>query len=132
MSRTLTTPSPLGRAAFVRRGSFRLPLHTEQGEDDPATSAGFLQAGHQGERKRESPETKAKNNFKQMPSSVRDRAIPVCASPPSYRGRIMQDSFAVHCLKVLKELLSFVLFSYTVLFGALLLAGWTTYFLVLK
>ncbi|XP_009319508.1 PREDICTED: diablo homolog, mitochondrial [Pygoscelis adeliae] len=41
----------------------------------------------------------------------------------------MPDSFAVHFLKVLKELLAFVLFSYTVLVGALLLAGWTTYFL---
>ncbi|XP_074868401.1 uncharacterized protein LOC142022455 [Carettochelys insculpta] len=47
-------------------------------------------------------------------------------------GRTMQESFAVHFLKVLKELLAFVLFSYTVLIGALLLAGWTTYFLVLK
>ncbi|XP_059569261.1 uncharacterized LOC128125816 homolog [Alligator mississippiensis] len=44
----------------------------------------------------------------------------------------MQEPFAVHFLKVLKELLAFVLFSYTVLIGALLLAGWTTYFLVLK
>uniref|UniRef100_A0A8C8RJ26 Uncharacterized protein n=1 Tax=Pelusios castaneus TaxID=367368 RepID=A0A8C8RJ26_9SAUR len=44
----------------------------------------------------------------------------------------MQESFAVHFLTVLKELLAFVLFSYTVLIGALLLAGWTTYFLVLK
>lgn len=44
----------------------------------------------------------------------------------------MPDSFAIHFLKVLRELLAFVLFSYTVLVGALLLAGWTTYFLVLK
>ncbi|XP_075424372.1 uncharacterized protein LOC142464763 [Ascaphus truei] len=41
-------------------------------------------------------------------------------------------SFAVHFLMVLKELLAFVLVSYTVLIGALLLAGWTTYFMVLK
>nr|XP_056715744.1 uncharacterized LOC128125816 homolog [Euleptes europaea] len=67
-----------------------------------------------------------------MPSFIQDQAVPTHFSPPSYRTRIMQDSFAVHCLKVLKELLAFVLFSYTVLFGALLLAGWTTYFLVLK
>ncbi|KAM6052019.1 uncharacterized protein VSU04_011532 [Chlamydotis macqueenii] len=44
----------------------------------------------------------------------------------------MPDSFTMHFLRVLKELLAFVLFSYTVLVGALLLAGWTTYFLVLK
>ncbi|XP_075690341.1 uncharacterized protein LOC142658635 [Rhinoderma darwinii] len=43
-----------------------------------------------------------------------------------------RDSFAVHCLQVLKEMLAFVLFSYTVLIGALLVAGWTTYLLVLK
>lgn len=47
-------------------------------------------------------------------------------------GRAMPDSFAIHFLKVLRELLAFVLFSYTVLLGALLLAGWTTYFMVLK
>lgn len=38
----------------------------------------------------------------------------------------------VHVLQLLRELLAFVLLSYTVLIGALLLAGWTTYFLVLK
>ncbi|XP_069819494.1 uncharacterized protein [Dendropsophus ebraccatus] len=43
-----------------------------------------------------------------------------------------RDSFAVHYLQVLKEMLAFVLFSYTVLIGALLVAGWTTYLLVLK
>ncbi|XP_061458308.1 uncharacterized LOC128125816 homolog [Rhineura floridana] len=64
-----------------------------------------------------------------MLSFVQDQAIPMNFS---CKGRIMQESFAVHFLKVLKELLAFVLFSYTVLFGALLLAGWTTYFLVLK
>ncbi|KAM6051847.1 uncharacterized protein LJ206_016979 isoform 1-T2 [Theristicus caerulescens] len=52
--------------------------------------------------------------------------------PATVPGRTMPDSFAVHFLRVLKELLAFVLFSYTVLVGALLLAGWTTYFLVLK
>ncbi|MED6272146.1 hypothetical protein CHARACLAT_027256 [Characodon lateralis] len=35
-------------------------------------------------------------------------------------------------LRTLKELLKFVLFSYTVIFGALLLARWTTYFIVGK
>ncbi|XP_054568613.1 uncharacterized LOC128125816 homolog [Eptesicus fuscus] len=38
----------------------------------------------------------------------------------------------IHVLQLLRELLAFVLLSYTVLLGALLLAGWTTYFLVLK
>ncbi|XP_058014527.1 uncharacterized LOC128125816 homolog [Ahaetulla prasina] len=52
--------------------------------------------------------------------------------PPPLKSRMGQESFTLHFLKVLKELLAFVLFSYTVLFGALLLAGWTTYFLVLK
>ncbi|KAL9834648.1 uncharacterized protein GJ701_012856 isoform 1-T1 [Geothlypis trichas] len=54
------------------------------------------------------------------------------SSQPQGSGRAMPDSFAIHFLKVLRELLAFVLFSYTVLLGALLLAGWTTYFLVLK
>uniref|UniRef100_A0A6I8PCL3 Uncharacterized protein n=1 Tax=Ornithorhynchus anatinus TaxID=9258 RepID=A0A6I8PCL3_ORNAN len=44
----------------------------------------------------------------------------------------MRAPFAVHVLRVLQELLAFVLLSYTLLIGALLLAGWTTYFLVLK
>uniref|UniRef100_A0A6I8SGZ2 Uncharacterized protein n=1 Tax=Xenopus tropicalis TaxID=8364 RepID=A0A6I8SGZ2_XENTR len=41
-------------------------------------------------------------------------------------------SFAIHFLVVLKEMLAFVLFSYTVLLGALGLAGWITYLMVLK
>ncbi|XP_062037905.1 uncharacterized protein [Oryctolagus cuniculus] len=44
----------------------------------------------------------------------------------------MPGSSAIHALQLLRELLAFVLLSYTVLIGALLLAGWTTYFLVLK
>ncbi|KAM6165715.1 uncharacterized protein O8D03_009761 [Erethizon dorsatum] len=44
----------------------------------------------------------------------------------------MPASPTVHMLQLLRELLAFVLLSYTVLVGALLLAGWTTYFLVLK
>ncbi|XP_063000470.1 uncharacterized LOC128125816 homolog [Elgaria multicarinata webbii] len=67
-----------------------------------------------------------------MPSFVHEQAIPMHFPPPACKAGIMQESFAVHFLKVLKELLAFVLFSYTVLLGALLLAGWTTYFLVLK
>ncbi|XP_068127711.1 uncharacterized protein [Hyperolius riggenbachi] len=43
-----------------------------------------------------------------------------------------EESFVLHFLMVLKEMLAFVLFSYTVLIGALLVAGWTTYLLVLK
>ncbi|KAM4827082.1 uncharacterized protein RHO17_026341 [Thomomys bottae] len=39
---------------------------------------------------------------------------------------------ALQVLQLLRELLAFVLLSYSVLLGALLLAGWTTYFLVLK
>lgn len=35
-------------------------------------------------------------------------------------------------LRTFKELLKVVLFSYTVLLGALLLAGWTTYLMVAK
>ncbi|XP_058896714.1 uncharacterized homolog [Kogia breviceps] len=44
----------------------------------------------------------------------------------------MPASATIHVLQLLRELLAFVLLSYTVLIGALLLAGWTTYFLVLK
>ena len=46
--------------------------------------------------------------------------------------RAMPASSTIHVLQLLRELLAFVLLSYTVLIGALLLAGWTTYFLVLK
>ncbi|XP_058512557.1 uncharacterized LOC128125816 homolog isoform X2 [Ochotona princeps] len=48
------------------------------------------------------------------------------------RDRAMPGSSTLHVLQLLRELLAFVLLSYTVLLGALLLAGWTTYFLVLK
>ncbi|XP_064434381.1 uncharacterized LOC128125816 homolog [Mirounga angustirostris] len=44
----------------------------------------------------------------------------------------MPAASTIHVLQLLRELLAFVLLSYTVLIGALLLAGWTTYFLVLK
>ncbi|XP_069071035.1 uncharacterized protein [Pleurodeles waltl] len=44
----------------------------------------------------------------------------------------MRGSVTVQVLQMLKELLAFVLVSYTMLIGALLLAGWTTYFMVLK
>lgn len=56
------------------------------------------------------------------------------ASSGSFHGsrRAMPASSTIHVLQVLRELLAFVLLSYTVLIGALLLAGWTTYFLVLK
>lgn len=38
----------------------------------------------------------------------------------------------IRFLRTFKEILKFILFSYTVLFGALLLARWTTYFMVAK
>lgn len=38
----------------------------------------------------------------------------------------------IRFLRTFKEILKFVLFSYTVLFGALLLARWTTYFVIRK
>ncbi|GCB64519.1 hypothetical protein scyTo_0007549 [Scyliorhinus torazame] len=52
---------------------------------------------------------------------------------PTMTGRKAPvQPFAVHYLRVLKEVLAFVLFSYTVLLGALLIAGWTTYLLIVK
>lgn len=39
---------------------------------------------------------------------------------------------SVRFLRTFRDVLKFVLFSYTVLFGALLLARWTTYFMVGK
>ncbi|XP_038618664.1 diablo homolog, mitochondrial [Tachyglossus aculeatus] len=42
----------------------------------------------------------------------------------------MRAPFVVHGLRVLRDLLAFVLLSYTLLIGALLLAGWTTYLLL--
>lgn len=43
-----------------------------------------------------------------------------------------REPFTLRYLRLLKEVLTFVLFSYTVLLGALILAGWTTYFMVVK
>lgn len=60
---------------------------------------------------------------------------PPAAPAPQVLGlwrRAMPASATMHVLQLLRELLAFVLLSYTVLIGALLLAGWTTYFLVLK
>lgn len=42
------------------------------------------------------------------------------------------EPFLIRFLRTFREILKFVLFSYTVLFGALLLARWTTYFMVGK
>lgn len=42
------------------------------------------------------------------------------------------EPLLIRFLRTFKEILKFVLFSYTVLFGALLLARWTTYFMVGK
>lgn len=42
------------------------------------------------------------------------------------------DPLIIRFLRSFREILKFVLFSYTVLFGALLLARWTTYFMVGK
>ena len=58
--------------------------------------------------------------------------LPLHHRSSSLRGRAMPASSTIHVLQLLRELLAFVLLSYTVLIGALLLAGWTTYFLVLK
>lgn len=48
------------------------------------------------------------------------------------RVRPEEEPLFVRFLHTFRELLKFVLFSYTVLFGALLLARWTTYFMVGK
>lgn len=42
------------------------------------------------------------------------------------------EPLIIRFLRTFREILKFVLFSYTVLFGALLLARWTTYFMVGK
>ncbi|KAL4646593.1 hypothetical protein GN956_G10089 [Arapaima gigas] len=62
-----------------------------------------------------------------------------CAHGDMLRSQSEMDHFyfemeplSIRFLRTLKELLKFVLFSYTVLLGALLLAGWTTYFMVAK
>lgn len=57
---------------------------------------------------------------------------------PSQRQKEQQqepldmDPLFIRFLRTFREILKFVLFSYTVLFGALLLARWTTYFMVGK
>ncbi|KAG7489522.1 hypothetical protein JOB18_013860 [Solea senegalensis] len=48
------------------------------------------------------------------------------------RENLDVDPLFIRFLRTFKEVLKFVLFSYTVLFGALLLARWTTYFMVGK
>lgn len=63
---------------------------------------------------------------------LRVSRVPCPAGPRASRARAMPASTTIHVLQLLRELLAFVLLSYTVLIGALLLAGWTTYFLVLK
>lgn len=42
------------------------------------------------------------------------------------------EPLTLRFLRTFRDLLRFVLFTYTVLFGALILAGWTTYFIVAK
>ncbi|KAK1328613.1 hypothetical protein QTO34_012186 [Cnephaeus nilssonii] len=66
--------------------------------------------------------------------SLRTQALPAARAPQvlGHRRRAMPALSTIHVLQLLRELLAFVLLSYTVLLGALLLAGWTTYFLVLK
>lgn len=57
---------------------------------------------------------------------------------PSQRQKEQQqepldmDPLFIRFLRTFREILKFILFSYTVLFGALLLARWTTYFMVGK
>lgn len=56
---------------------------------------------------------------------------------PGHRQKIQLEHLVleplfIRFLRTFKEVLKFVLFSYTVLFGALLLARWTTYFMVGK
>ncbi len=56
---------------------------------------------------------------------------------PGRRQKTQQEPLDVEplfirFLRTFREILKFVLFSYTVLFGALLLARWTTYFMVGK
>lgn len=63
---------------------------------------------------------------------LRVSRVPPPRTSSSFPRRTMPASSTVHVLQLLRELLAFVLLSYTVLIGALLLAGWTTYFLVLK
>ena len=58
-------------------------------------------------------------------------------TPPGRRQKMQQlpldvDPLFIRFLRTFREVLKFVLFSYTVLFGALLLARWTTYFMVGK
>ncbi|CAK6440196.1 unnamed protein product [Pipistrellus nathusii] len=62
------------------------------------------------------------------------QGVPAARAPQvfGHRRGAMPASSTIHVLQLLRELLAFVLLSYTVLLGALLLAGWTTYFLVLK
>nr|XP_055178419.1 uncharacterized LOC128125816 homolog [Nyctereutes procyonoides] len=64
--------------------------------------------------------------------ALRDSRVPLPHRSSGLPRAAMPASSTIHVLQLLRELLAFVLLSYTVLIGALLLAGWTTYFLVLK
>lgn len=64
--------------------------------------------------------------------ALRDSRVPLSRRSSGLLRTAMPASSTIHVLQLLRELLAFVLLSYTVLIGALLLAGWTTYFLVLK
>ncbi|XP_062941466.1 uncharacterized protein LOC134369177 isoform X7 [Cynocephalus volans] len=67
-----------------------------------------------------------------LPSAPDQRTVELERWSRGNFAKAMPASSTIHVLQLLRELLAFVLLSYTVLIGALLLAGWTTYFLVLK
>ncbi|KAI5166290.1 Vacuolar Protein Sorting-Associated Protein 33A [Manis pentadactyla] len=69
---------------------------------------------------------------REKPWSCHGEGVVETAESSVLPRRAMPASSTIHMLQLLRELLAFVLLSYTVLIGALLLAGWTTYFLVLK
>lgn len=59
-------------------------------------------------------------------------AQPGCKQRAQQEPPLDVEPLLIRFLRTFKEILKFVLFSYTVLFGALLLARWTTYFMVGK
>lgn len=61
-----------------------------------------------------------------------ERRIGLSGRQEQQQDALEVEPLLIDFLRTLRELLKFVLFSYTVLFGALLLARWTTYFTVGK
>ncbi|KAK2845758.1 hypothetical protein Q7C36_010612 [Tachysurus vachellii] len=67
-------------------------------------------------------------------ASAREKHVfgPCCSFELKMDIHLESEPLTLRFLRTFRDLLRFVLFTYTVFFGALILAGWTTYFIVAK